>query len=70
MILSGTRPANHHRLPAADDCADQPRNRVFERHKIGSQADGPGPLGLSGVAAGWQNAGRSVSICYETIGCD
>jgi hypothetical protein len=34
MILSGTRPANHHRLPAADDCADQPRNRVFERHSI------------------------------------
>jgi DDE family transposase len=34
MILSGTRPANHHRLPAAGDCADQPRNRVFERHTI------------------------------------
>jgi hypothetical protein len=34
MILIGTRPANHHRLPAAGDCADQPRNRVFERHTI------------------------------------
>jgi hypothetical protein len=31
MILSAARPANHHRLPAADDYADQPRNRVFER---------------------------------------
>src|ERR1700745_3127794 len=35
MILSGTRPANHHRLPAAGDCADQPRNRVSERHRVG-----------------------------------
>src|ERR1017187_3581550 len=34
MNLSGTLPANHHCLPAADDCADQPRNRVFERHRI------------------------------------
>ena len=44
MILSGTRPANHHRLPAADDCADQPRNRVFERHRILAAAGlGPAP---------------------------
>lgn len=43
MILSGTRPANHHRLPAAGDCADQPRNRVFERHKRGQDRPvGPG----------------------------
>jgi hypothetical protein len=35
MILNGTRPANHQRLPAAGDCADQPRNRVFERHRTG-----------------------------------
>ena len=34
MILSSTRPANHHRLQAAGDSADQPRNRVFERHRI------------------------------------
>jgi len=32
MILSGTRSANHHRLPAAGDCADQSCNRVFERY--------------------------------------
>jgi hypothetical protein len=39
MILSGTQPANHHRLPPARDCADQPRNRVFERHTY------PGEMG-------------------------
>jgi len=36
MILIGTRPANHHRLPATGVCADQPRNRVFERHRFTS----------------------------------
>ena len=35
MILSGTRPANHHRLPATSDYAGQLRNRVFERHRSG-----------------------------------
>ena len=33
MTLSGSRPANHHRLPAGGDCPDQPRNRVFERRR-------------------------------------
>jgi citrate lyase subunit beta / citryl-CoA lyase len=32
--VSSTGPANHHRLQAAGDCADQPRNRVFERHRL------------------------------------
>jgi hypothetical protein len=27
------RPANHQRLHAAGDCADQPCNRIFERHR-------------------------------------
>jgi hypothetical protein len=40
MILNGTRPANHHRLLAAGDCADQPRTRVFERHTVGLQIIG------------------------------
>src|SRR5580704_4916268 len=46
MILSGTRPASHHRLPAADDYADQPRNRVFERHRadIAVSSDVEDPL--------------------------
>ena len=32
--MSSTRPANHRRLQGAGDCADQPRNRVFERYKF------------------------------------
>jgi hypothetical protein len=44
MILIGTRPANHHRLPAAGVCADQPRNRVFERHTVAQLV--PHPAGL------------------------
>jgi hypothetical protein len=38
MILNGTWPANHSRLPAAGDCPDQPHNRVSERHVIAQLA--------------------------------
>jgi hypothetical protein len=42
--VSSTRPANHRHLQAAGDCADQPSNRVFERHKILHDAGiGPAP---------------------------
>jgi len=34
MILSGTRPANHDGVEHAGDSADQPLNRLFERHMI------------------------------------
>ena len=37
--MIGTRQANHHRLPAAGDCADQPHNRVFERHRTKTTID-------------------------------
>jgi hypothetical protein len=37
-ILSSTRPANHHRDRPAGDSAGQPRDRVFERHRITSGA--------------------------------
>jgi hypothetical protein len=33
-IISSTRPASHHRVQTADDCAGQPRNRVFGRHSM------------------------------------
>jgi hypothetical protein len=33
-IQSSTRQANHHHVQAAGNCAAQPRNGVFERHKI------------------------------------
>jgi hypothetical protein len=33
MILSSTRPANHHRVKPAGDSAGQPLNRVFERYR-------------------------------------
>jgi hypothetical protein len=35
--LSSTRPANHHIAKPAGDCAGQPLNRVFERHKIATR---------------------------------
>src|SRR6476646_9311242 len=41
MIVSSTRQANQHRLTAAGDRAAQPRNRVFERHRITANPDGP-----------------------------
>jgi hypothetical protein len=53
MILNGTRPANHHRLPAAGDCADQPRNREFERHRISQVRVGGETFGRqAGIPAG------------------
>jgi hypothetical protein len=32
--MSGTRPANYHRIKPAGDSAGQALNRLFERHRI------------------------------------
>src|SRR5579859_4548014 len=46
--MSGTRSANHHHLPAAEESADQLPNRVFGRHTIDREVRGKPPVGQFG----------------------
>jgi hypothetical protein len=66
--LSSTWPANHHRAKPAGDCAGQPLNRVFERHKTELRVYDALAVGRKTVAELHADLGLQPPCCRVVCG--